>query len=279
MLESVTPEQAQGADTTLLRGMLETSSKRLVDGTVADELTAAELHFLVGGVYRSLGLLADAERHLPAAVELHTRLLGEEHPSTLQSVGALANLRQEQGRYPEAEALLQRALQLEQQVLGEEHPDPVNTMGNLATLYTSQGRHAEAEILFQRGLGLAQRVFGAEDQRTLFMMSNLANLYAGGRGDEAEALYVRVLEIKRRVLGEMHPATLRTTTNLAVLYAGQGRRAEAEAISCRTWQPSGVCSAHITATRRSPYRAWRCSTARRADTPRPRHCTSTHWRA
>ena len=61
---------------------------------------------------------------------------------TLISVGNLALLYQDQGRYGEAEPLLKRALEAKERVLGREHPDTLTSVNNLAVLYRDQGRYA-----------------------------------------------------------------------------------------------------------------------------------------
>ena len=43
----------------------------------AREVVGQELHAVIGCVYASIGLYSDAERHLPAALELRNRVLGK----------------------------------------------------------------------------------------------------------------------------------------------------------------------------------------------------------
>ncbi len=62
------------------------------------------------------------------------KLLGAEHPDTLGTQHALANLYAEQGRYPEAEALYQQVLASREKVLGSEHPHIQSTRDSLNTL-------------------------------------------------------------------------------------------------------------------------------------------------
>ena len=229
MLTSVSPEEAQGADTTLLKGLLDDAASRLAKGEVADELIAAELHNVVGDVYRRLGLYPQAEEHLPLALEIRKRVLGEEHPDTLTSMHSLANLYNDQGRYAEAEPRYLKTLEIRKRVLGEEHSDTLASMNSLAVVYKNQGRYTDAEPLFQKTLEIQRRVLGKEHLSTLGSMNNLANLYKSqGRSAEAEVLYLKTLEIQKRVLGEEHPDTLGSMHNLAILYADQGRYADAE---------------------------------------------------
>ncbi len=190
MLTSVDPEKAQGADTTMLKGLLDDAAARLAKGEVTDELIAAELHGLVGDVYRRLGLYPQAERHLPVALEIHHRVLGAEHPNTLSSISNLASLYKYQGRYAEAEPMYLETLEISKRVRGKEHRDTLLSMSNLANLYNNQGRYAEAELLYYQTLEIHKRVLGEEHTNTLNVMNNLANLYNNqGRYAEAEPLY------------------------------------------------------------------------------------------
>jgi eukaryotic-like serine/threonine-protein kinase len=235
MLQSVNPEQAKGADITLLKGILDTASKRLAEGAIEDELVAAELHALIGNVYCSIGLYPEAELHLPVALEFRKRLLGDEHGGTLTVINDLAVLYHRQGRYSEAESLYLQTLEIRKRVLDEEHPATLRSMANLASLYDLQGRYAEAEPLYLRALEIMKRVLGEEHASTLGNMNNLAGLYEGqGRYAEAEPLYLQALEIKKRVLGEEHPSTLSSMNGLASLYGNQGRYAGAEPLYLQT---------------------------------------------
>ncbi len=76
MLTSLNPEKAQGADTTLLRGLLDDAAARLERGEIKDDLIAAELHSVIGDVYSRLGFYNDAERHLPVTLDNYRRSSG-----------------------------------------------------------------------------------------------------------------------------------------------------------------------------------------------------------
>jgi hypothetical protein len=60
------------------------------------------------------------------------RVLTDEHPDTLASMGNLAFTLQSQARYGEALALMERCSQLCQQVLGEQHPDTLSSLKALS---------------------------------------------------------------------------------------------------------------------------------------------------
>ncbi|KAF2875763.1 Tetratricopeptide repeat-domain-containing protein, partial [Massariosphaeria phaeospora] len=73
-------------------------------------------------------------------METRKRVLGEEHPDTLTSIGNLALTYRNQGRWKEAEELQAKELEICSRVLGEEHPSTLTSMANLASTYSNQGR-------------------------------------------------------------------------------------------------------------------------------------------
>ena len=105
---------------------------------------------------------------------MRKRVLGEEHPDTLSSMGNLAVVYYEDGRYVDAEALILEALEIEKRILGEEHPDTLTSLGNLAVLYEATGRNADAEPLYLEVLQVRTRVQGTEHPDTLKSMHDLA---------------------------------------------------------------------------------------------------------
>ena len=76
-------------------------------------------------------------------LEIQRRVLGEEHPDTLEWMNRLANLYKEQGRYDEAESLFVKELEMRRRVQGEEHRDTVQSMKNLVELYDSMNNLIE----------------------------------------------------------------------------------------------------------------------------------------
>ena len=77
----------------------------------------------IGDTYNGLGDYTAAQPHLERAWEIGRRVLGEEHPNTLESMNNLAGLYMNQGKFAQAEPLLVKALEVSRRVLGEEHPD------------------------------------------------------------------------------------------------------------------------------------------------------------
>jgi len=66
-------------------------------------------------------------------MEMSVRVLGQEHPDTLSSMGNLASTYRSQGRWKEAESLGVQVMEMSVRVLGQEHPDTLSSMGSLAS--------------------------------------------------------------------------------------------------------------------------------------------------
>ncbi len=99
-----------------MRDVLDEAAKRIEDasalgGRFEDKpLVEASIRHTLGWTYRKLGEYEAAEPHTERALELRRRVLGEEHPDTLQLMAELGFLYMRQGRYEEAETLVLRTL-------------------------------------------------------------------------------------------------------------------------------------------------------------------------
>jgi hypothetical protein len=86
---------------------------------------------------RDAGRLAEAEPFYREALETRRRVLGEEHPHTLVSIGNMGVLLHRQGKYAEAEPLLLDSHEKRARTLGDTHPLTVAAVGALVDLYTA----------------------------------------------------------------------------------------------------------------------------------------------
>jgi tetratricopeptide (TPR) repeat protein len=162
-------------------------------------------------------LLADMER-----------ILGADHPETLDLRNYLANAYRGAGRYAEAITLHQENLPARERVLGPDHPDTLRSRNNLGEACHDAGHIAEAITLYEQTLGDRERVIGVDHPDTLTSRSNLASAYrVAGRYAEAIALHERTLGDREQVLGADHPKILESRHCLANAYQDAGRTADA----------------------------------------------------
>ncbi|GLB39581.1 putative patatin-like phospholipase [Lyophyllum shimeji] len=180
-------------------------------------------------VYHESGRFLGAEKLQVTLVEARKRMLGKDHPDTLESIGDLALTYLSQGRFKEAEKLGVEVVEARKQVLGNDRSDMLTSIANLALTYQSQGRFEEAERLGVEVVEASKQVLGKDHPDTLISIANLALTYQSqGRFEEAEKLEVEVVEASKQVLGKDHPDTLISIGNLAGTYRSQGRFKEAE---------------------------------------------------
>jgi hypothetical protein len=91
----------------------------------------------MGTLLRDSGRLAEAEPLYREALEKRRRVLGEDHPHTLVSLGNMGILLARQGKPAEAEPFLLDSHEKRSRVLGEQHPLTVAAIGALVDLYTA----------------------------------------------------------------------------------------------------------------------------------------------
>ncbi len=156
------------------------------------------------------------------------RMLGPNHPDTLNSRNSLAAAYQAAGRPAEAIPLFEQTLVGRERLLGPNHPDTLNSQNNLAAAYQDAGRAAEARLLYELTLAARERVLGADHPSTLNSCGNLAAAYReAGQVNEAIPLFEQTLAGRERILGADHPDTMNSRNNLAAAYREAGRVAEA----------------------------------------------------
>ena len=223
------PSEARGNSVTA-REILDHASADVETGLAKDPELQARMMETMGTVYFKLGLLAKAEALLERALETRRRLLGPEHPDTLEAASALARVLWQRGSYAESEKLIRQTLEVRRRVLGPEDPKTVDSLSNLGILLKDTER-PEAEPVLREAFALRLKTAGPESPLTLNAMHNLgAELQERNKLDEAEKLQERALEISRRVLGPDHPGTLIALTNLANTLKEENRFPEAEAM-------------------------------------------------
>jgi eukaryotic-like serine/threonine-protein kinase len=225
------PSQARGNSITA-RELLDGASKEIDTGLAKDPETQAQLMDVMGEVYESLGLYAQAQPLLQHALDIQHGVHGLRNPETLKSMNDLGWLLIDEGHYAEAEKLEREALDIGRTVLGQEDRETLKSMRELGAALHREGHYAEAEKIERDELEIERRVLGPEHPDTLRTLNNLAGLVRDkGRYAEEEKIEREVLDIRLRVFGPEHPETLMTLNNLASTLDHEKRYAEAESIN------------------------------------------------
>jgi tetratricopeptide (TPR) repeat protein len=197
-----------------------------------DSLEWARVQFAIAFVLYDQGQYGDAERTFRVVLEERERVLGTEHPDTLDARNCLEIALYYGGKYAEAEAEARTLLAIRGKVLGPNHPDTLKARNNLADDLFSEGRYAEAETEFRDVVKLKEKVFGPENVTTLRSRNNLASvLGVEGKYAEAEMEFRALVMVAEKVFGPENRYTLSTRSNLAEALNKDGKYAEAEAES------------------------------------------------
>jgi RNA polymerase sigma factor (sigma-70 family) len=202
-----------------------------VAGEVDEELAEILLRLRFIALYHLIELGDSAPQAVaigePLTADLE-RLLGPDHPDTVNARNSLSAAYLAAGRVVDAIPPLEQNRVVLQRQLGSDHPDTLISQNNLASAYQDAGRVAEAIQLYELNLAAREHLLGVDHQGTLTSRGNLAAAYlAAGRVEEAIPLLEQTLAGRERVLGSDHPDTQTSRKNLARAYHDAGRSAEA----------------------------------------------------
>jgi tetratricopeptide (TPR) repeat protein len=95
------------------------------------------------------------------------RILGPDHPDTMNARNGLATAYHAAGRTADAIPLVRQTLATRERLLGADHPSTLASRNNLASAYRAAGRPAEAIPLFEANLAACERLLGADHPKTL----------------------------------------------------------------------------------------------------------------
>jgi hypothetical protein len=174
------------------------------------------------------GLHGSAVAHWEHVSTTALRILGPEHPATLDVRANLASSYRQAGRTTEAITIEEQVVAASVRILGPEHQSTLAAHVNLAVSYWQAGRTTEAITLVEQVAADAVRILGPEHPFTLAVQANLASSYGQiGRTDDVITLVEQVAADRARILGPEHPSTLAARAGLASSYRQAGRTTEA----------------------------------------------------
>ena len=207
-----------------LRDLLDRAAAKLRARKDLAPRIEAELCWIVGMNYRSVGAPKKGIEFLQRAVQLRTMLLGRDHAHTLAAMNGLGQAYFWADRPDLALPLDEETLRLRTAALGPEHPDTLVSTANLAADYAAMEQFDRAVPLFETALALMKARLGPDESRTLTCMTNLAKSYLDiGEIGRALPMYEETFRLMRAKLGPEHLHTLTCANNLAMVYRDAGR--------------------------------------------------------
>jgi tetratricopeptide (TPR) repeat protein len=183
----------------------------------------------------SRGEYRQALPHHKRALTGRRRLLGDDHPDTLESMNDMAEVLRELGELQSALKLHEQALAGRRRALGDNHPRTLHSLNNVAETLRELGDLEGALKLQEQALAGRRQALGEEHPDTLESIHNLAGVLRQlGRLREAHQLQKITADSCKRILGEEHPDTLGSMNNLAQMVRELGDLEEARRIHEQT---------------------------------------------
>jgi tetratricopeptide (TPR) repeat protein len=172
-------------------------------------LVEAAIRRTIGEAYGGLELNQLALPHLERAIALQEAHLSPDHPDTLASVRALANVYSTTCRHPEAIDLHRRILGIREAQLGPQHPETLACLRRLGWDYLNNRQYDKSAQLFEQVLEKQRSVCGPTHPDTLATIHILARNYEYmGRLAESMALHEEGLNGLRSTNGPQHGSTI-----------------------------------------------------------------------
>jgi len=228
VLGSADPALARGQDLTV-REVVDRAARRVRQQPTGSALDDANVHQVLGRLYKELGRFGEAVEHLRAAHAGFAGALGAQHPDALSAAADLALALRRAGQAAEAEALLRDTHAAQARLLGARAPDTLRTLELLAALlHRVHGRLDEAEDLYRQVLEGRREALGADHVLTLETQGRFGLLLT----DKGDVRLAReLLESAARGLalvhGDDHPSTLIALTDLAKMSWQSGQHEQA----------------------------------------------------
>jgi len=191
-------------------------------------LTEARLRMTLGNSFWYLGDGKAAEAQYEPARAIYTRLLGPDHPDTLDCIIQLGISYWMQGRTRECVRLNEQILPICKAKFGPDARQTLNSMNYLAIGLYELEKYEEAMHIHQEVLAIKKSHYDHDYRSTLTTMINLANVYfALVRYDDALTLRIETVELSKAKYGPDDPLTLKAMYNLAGSLRALGRYTDA----------------------------------------------------
>ncbi|HEX2722863.1 MAG TPA: serine/threonine-protein kinase [Gemmatimonadaceae bacterium] len=228
------PNAGRGNSITARELLEKGAEKSATDLARQPEVQSRMMH-TIGTAFSALGIYDKARSQLERALEIRTRVLGQDDPAVAETELALGTATMKHGDPATAEQHFTRALLIREKLFKGDDPRVARAVSGLASLRLNQGRAAEAEGLFKRVLAIDEKSLSANDT---VIAGDLANLgivyYSQQRYPEAEQMLRRSLAIQESQLGPDHPTLASVMNNLGGVYSKQGRYSDALPLYERT---------------------------------------------
>ena len=186
---------------------------------------AADCYNNIGNVLLRQGKHEAAMEKYEVALQICTKVFGEDDASVATCYGNMGNVLQEHGKHEAAMEKYEAALQIMKKVFGEEHPDVASCYNCMGRVLQEQGKHAAAMEKYEATLRIREKLYKGEEHADVAMSyNNLGTvLQEQGKHDAAMEKYKAALQIRKKVFGEEHVAVAMCDNNMGGLLQEQGK--------------------------------------------------------
>lgn len=213
-----------------MKEILDGAEGKIVAELAGQPEVELDLRIMLSTTYAGLGLGADAEHHLRAALSLLLETAGEDDPMTARTRMSLAQQLANQGRYEEAEYQYQQSLSVLERVAPDSQvlPDLLSSYGLLYTLTEDMQR---SEALQRQALELCRSRPDHDPQDRAYILGRLATTLISARLklDEAAQMLEEAIAIFAEAGNE--PSRLAHLMGLGRIHYHTGRFERAREIA------------------------------------------------
>ncbi|HSY17854.1 MAG TPA: tetratricopeptide repeat protein [Candidatus Acidoferrales bacterium] len=203
MLNGVGPSVAMGSDTTLLKKILDNTSKRIGTDLAQQPEVEAELRYTLGEVYWEVGDLEDAEAMHRQALALRIKVLGAKDPLVAQSMRRLSHVLWRRGSLAEAETMARSGIALQRELFGNTNLEVARSLEDLSAILNTQNRTAAAEATLREAVTTKEALLGYDNPEVADALDDLASWLFSRRykREEANALANKAIAIRQKLYG------------------------------------------------------------------------------
>lgn len=131
---------------------------------------------VLADVSKDQGRLREAEELFRAAIAGKAKVLGRDHPETLNSLHSLALVLEARRNFEEALSVFQDALVSKERILGRTNASTCVTAFCLGDLYRKLNRYKEARLMFEYALEGYIHSYGEDHKYTRLVVDRMKKL-------------------------------------------------------------------------------------------------------
>ena len=220
MLQGVGPSVSMGADTTLLKKILDNTSQRIGSDLAHQPEVEAELRTTLGEVYWEIGGLTNAEAMYRRALELRMSGPGLNVSEATRTMSRLSHVLWREGKLTEAESLASQGIGMQRTLYGNTNLDLARSLESYAAILNSKGMGGQAASVLREALAAKETLLGHDNLEVADTMDDLGGLLITMPPSvvQGETTCQEALAIRSKVLGTNNPLVIIATLRLQMIH-------------------------------------------------------------